>query len=246
MELHVALTIAAAGLVAGIFNGVVGGASLVMFPILVALGIPPTGAVMTNIIGLGLGNAFSVAAHVGKRRALLLRWRRPALVTCAGALVGAVLLRATPERLFNLFVPILVAFATLTMLMPRPEAKWQDSGHPHTNGRLLATGVYGGYFNAGIGVIAMAVLARDGRLDMREVAIIKNVVVSAASVVTATFFLLTGGVPLGPAATLFVAGGAGGYIGGRVIDRLDPAILRWLVIAMGAGSTVYLTLRLLG
>lgn len=245
MELHVALTIAAAGLVAGIFNGVVGGASLVMFPILVALGIPPTGAVMTNIIGLGLGNAFSVLAHVRSRRAMLLRWRRAAVITCAGALVGAVLLRATPEHLFNLLVPVLVAFATLTMLLPKPEAKWQQHGHPHTQVRLWFTGIYGGYFNAGIGVIAMAVLARDGRLDMREVAIIKNLVVSVASVVTAAFFLATGGVPLVPAATLFVAAGTGGYIGGRVIDRLDPVLLRKLVIAMGAASTVYLTLRLL-
>jgi len=245
MDLHVGLTIAAAGLVAGIVNGVVGGASLVMFPILVALGITPTGAVMTNVLGLGMGNAFSVFAHVGKRRAMLLQWRKPALFTTVGALIGAALLLQTPERVFNLIVPVLVAFATLTMLLPKPEARWHGDGHPHTNGRLWLTGVYGGYFNAGIGVIAMAVLARDGRLDMREVAVIKNLVVSAASIVTGVFFLSTGAVPLGPAATLFAAAGAGGYVGGRVIDRLDPDLLRWLVIAMGAGSTVYLTVRLL-
>lgn len=245
MELHVGLVIVAAGLVAGIVNGVVGGASLVVFPILVALGIPPTNAVMTNIVGLGLGNAFSVLSHVRRRRALLRAWRRPALYTCAGALVGAVLLHRTPERLFAILVPILVAFATATMLLPRPQARYEVHGHPHTNGRLLLSGIYGGYFNAGIGVIAMAVLARDGRLDMRETAIIKNLVVAVASAVTSAFFIATGAVPLAPALLLLAAAGAGGYLGGRVIDRIDPGLLRWLVVAMGVGSTVYLTLRAL-
>jgi uncharacterized membrane protein YfcA len=245
MDLHVGIIIAVAGLIAGLINGVVGGASLMTFPILVATGLPPISAVVTNTIGMGGGNTFALLPHLRSRRALLKRWVRPALITGFGGFCGAILLRISPERVFAMLVPALVLFATLTMLLPAPEVKPHGPGSRHTNWRLGMSGVYCGYFGSGMGVISMAVLARDGRLDMREVAIIKNLVIATANAVASAFFIATGSVSWGRALLLFASSALGGYLSGSVIDRSRPDVLRWLVIAIGLGSTLYLTARLL-
>ena len=245
MDLHVGIIIAVAGLIAGLINGVVGGASLMTYPILVATGLSPVSAVVTNTLGMGGGNLFAIIPHLRSRRVLLRKWLLPAGVTAIGGVFGGVLLKISPERLFAILVPALVLFATLTMLAPRPMLQPHGPGHPHTNARLAMSGVYCGYFGSGMGVISMAVLARDGRLDMREVAIIKNLVIASANSAVSVFFILSGPVSWLRAGLLFVSSALGGYLSGRVIDRSKPEALRWLVVAIGLGSTIYLTLRLL-
>ena len=243
MDLHVLAVIAGAGLIAGLINGVVGGASLMTFPVLVATGLSPVSAAVTNIVGMGGGNMFAIIPHARTRRVLLRSWVRSALLTGAGALMGAALLLHSPERVFEAIVPVLVAFATITMLLPKPALQPHGPGHPHTNWRLWISGLYSGYFGSGMGVISMAVLARDGRLDMREVAIVKNLVIATANTVATVFFLFAGPVHFTKAAVLFASSGLGGFLSGRVIDRSNPEFLRWLVVCIGAGSSLYLTLR---
>jgi hypothetical protein len=245
MDLHVGIIIALAGLIAGLINGVVGGASLMTFPVLVATGLSPISAVVTNIVGMGGGNVFAIIPHLRSRRVLLRRWWPSAVLTGAGALLGAVLLMVSPERFFELVAPALVLFATLTMLMPKPLIEPLGPGHPHTNWRLALSGVYCGYFGSGMGVISIAVLARDGRLDMRQVAIIKNLVIATANTVATVFFIAAGPVSWAHAGLLFGSSATGGYLSGRVIDRSRPDILRWLVVAIGICSSLYLALRVL-
>lgn len=242
--MHVLVILAVVGVIAGLINGVVGGASLMTFPLLVATGLSPVHAAVTNIVGMGGGNTFALMPHARTRRPLLRAWLRPAIITGTGAAVGATLLRISPERFFASIVPVLVALATLTMLLPKPALQPHGPGHPHTNWRLWGSGVYCGYFGSGMGVISIAVLARDGRLDMREVAIIKNLVIATANTVASVYFLAIGGVDLPRATTLFLASGLGGFLSSRVIDRSNPELLRWLVVLIGAVSSVYLTLRL--
>ncbi len=245
MDLHVLLAVAAIGLIAGLINGVVGGASLMTFPVLVATGLAPVNAAMTNIVGMGGGNLFALVPHRHSKRPLLRRWMQAAAITGLGALLGAILLLVSPDKVFEAIVPVLVAFATATMLLPKVVLEPHGSGHPHTSARLFVSGVYSGYFGSGMGVISIAVLARDGRLDMREVAIIKNLVIAAANTVASVFFLCTGHVDVLRATVLFASSGLGGFLSARVIDRSNPDLLRWLVVLIGAGSSLYFALRLL-
>jgi uncharacterized membrane protein YfcA len=156
-----------AGLVAGAVNAVADGGSLITFPSLVATGLPPVVANVTNAIAVAPGYVASVAGSGAdlrgqRRRALTLV---PAAVV--GSLGGAALLLLTPARTFEVVVPFLVLAATaLLAFQPRIQ---RVVGHPaHISPRrrmvtlqllTLLGAVYGGYFGGALGVILVAVLA---------------------------------------------------------------------------------------
>lgn len=245
MGLHDVLFIGIAGLVAGLINGVVGGASLMTFPVLVATGLAPVSAAVTNTVGIGGANVFALIPHRRSMAWAFKAWRRGAIWTAIGAAIGAFLLLALPERVFEVVVPFFVFFATLAMMRRLPNHQPESDGHPHTNTRLGLAGIYSGYFGSGMGIIAMAILANDGRLDMRGVSVVKNYVIAVANTVATVYFLPSGETAWVHAGILFITSATGGYLSGMWLDRLDPTFLRRVVIAVGLIATVYLTLRLM-
>ena len=233
-----------AGLLAGLINGVVGGASLMTFPVLVATGLSPVLAAVTNTVGIGGANVFALIPHRKTMGWAFKAWRRGATWTAIGAAFGAFLLLALPERTFEIIVPIFVFFATLAMMKRLPEHQPESEGHRHTDARLGLAGIYSGYFGSGMGIIAMAILANDGRLDMRGVSVVKNYVIAVANTVATVYFIFSGETAWFQAGILFVTSSIGGYLSGRMLDRLNQTLLRWTVVAVGLISTVYLTARL--
>lgn len=244
MHLHDTLIVGVAGLIAGLINGVVGGASLLTFPVLVATGLAPVQAAVTNTVGIGGANVFALIPHRKSMRWAFVAWRRGAFFTAVGAALGAFLLLALPERVFEVVVPVFVFLATMAMLRRLPEHQPDGNGHPHTEARLAAAGVYSGYFGSGMGIIAMAILANDGRLDMRGVSVVKNYVIAIANTVATIYFLPSGQTAWAQAGVLFATSALGGYLSGRLLDRLNQTFLRWVVVMVGLVSTVFLTLRL--
>lgn len=244
MHLHDTLVIGFVGLIAGLINGVVGGASLMTFPVLVATGLAPVQAAVTNTVGIGGANVFALIPHRRSMRPAFTAWRRAAIYTAIGAAFGAFLLLALPARVFEVVVPVFVFFATLAMMRKLPVHQPDGEGNPHTEARLAAAGIYSGYFGSGMGIIAMAILANDGRLDMRSVSVVKNYVIAVANTVATIYFLPSGETAWAQAGVLFVTSALGGYASGRVLDHLNQKLLRIVVIVVGLISTVYLTLRL--
>lgn len=245
MEVAAAIAVAVAGLLAGLINGVVGGASLLTFPVLVATGLAPVSAAVTNTVGIGAANIFALIPHRHSMRWAFSAWRRGAMWTAIGAAFGAFLLLALPARVFELVVPVFVFFATLAMLRRLPEHQPDGDGHRHTNARLGLAGIYSGYFGSGMGIIAMAILANDGRLDMRGVSVVKNYVIAIANTVATIYFIPSGETAWIHAGLLFGSSAIGGYLSGRMLHRLNQTILRWTVVVVGFASTIYLSLRLL-
>src|SRR5215210_2079187 len=156
--------VAAAGFAAGGINAVVGSGTLVTFPVLLAVGLPPVTATMPNSLGLVPGNltgAIGYRRELRGQRRLLLRLF-PASVL--GALTGAFLLLHLPASAFEAIVPGLVALAVvLVAVQPLLQSRLADrrarlgtGADPHVGGGRLAaliagayaTGTYGGYFAA--------------------------------------------------------------------------------------------------
>jgi hypothetical protein len=244
------LLVLAAGLVAGILSSTVGVASLVSFPTLVAIGLPPVVANVSNTLGLAPGGVSGAVgyhrelrAHPGLAGAILL--------CCAvGAVAGAALLLGLPPGVFEAVVPWLILLTCLLVgAQPRISA-WLRRRHgdevpperltmsPLTTGFAALTGVYGGYFGAGAGVMMVAVLGLGTDLELRFVNALKTVSLMAGNVVAGLVFVIVAD-PAWDAVVLLAAGSVvGGYVGARVGRRLPDGLFRTLVVVAGVVAAI--------
>ena len=232
------LFLLAAGVVAGVVGTAGGITSLIAYPALLAVGIPPLAANVTNsvaLLGSGLGSALRAGPDVTGHGRTLRVWG-PACVLLS--LAGAILLVVTPGAVFDRIVPFLVAAASVALLLQPSIAEWQERGG-HTAGRaaiaISGTGVsvYNGYFGAGSGILMIALLLLTTEPVLHRANSLKNVILFAADLLPAVLFAVVGTVvwraalPLGAGALL------GGLIGPAIARRVPPGLLRILIAACG-------------
>jgi uncharacterized protein len=243
-----------AGMLAGIINGIVGSGTLITFPVLVALGLPPVTANGTNTTGLFPG---SFSSTWPSRHELWPRRRRLwplALVSFVFALGGALLVIVLPAAVFSRVVPWLIGAAVVLVavqpwvvrrLNARDSARETPQGPPSPGllAAIACTGTYGGYFGAAQGVMLLAVLGVLDDTDPRRANGVKNLLASLANTAAAIVFIATGRV-VWPAALAITAGAViGGYIGGHGARRLPQWMFRVLIIAVGVIAMLALALR---
>jgi uncharacterized membrane protein YfcA len=243
-----ALAIVAAGVAAGAVNAVVGSGTLITFPVLIALGYAPLLANVSNNVGLVPG---AVAGAVGYRRELRgQRARMIGLGACsvAGGIAGAILLLALPASAFDAIVPGLIALAiVLVIAQPRLSAllahrRRDDSERsPVVRGLVAASGVYGGYFGAGQGIILIAILGIAIRDELQRLNGLKNVLAGLVNLTAGIVFVFAADIDWAVAG--LIAGGsiAGGILGARYGRRLSPTALRALIVVLGTVAIVRLT-----
>jgi uncharacterized membrane protein YfcA len=243
--------LAGAGLAAGAVNAMAGGGSLITFPALIAAGLAPVAANVTNSLSVAPGY---VASVVGSRHDLGGQKHRVLTllpIAVIGSVVGCVLLLATPARAFEVVVPFLVLGAT-ALLAFRTRLQ-HVVGHPAhlsparrrlTLVTLTGLGaVYGGYFGAALGVMLVAVLALVLDERLQRVNALKNVISAIVGLVTVVVFALFGPVSWLGVAIVAPAAMAGGYLGALVARRLPATVLRWVIVAFGATIGVVLLVR---
>jgi hypothetical protein len=249
-----------AGVAAGAMNAVVGAGTLVTFPTLLALGVPPILANVSNTVGLVSG---SVAGAYGYRSTLIGHRRlvvRVVAASTAGSILGAVLLLALPSRTFEFVVPVLlIASAVLAAIQPRvagavarrreakAEAAGEDLAPVHGGLWLLlgvaATGVYGGYFGAAQGVILLAILGIFVAGNLNEVNGIKNILAATANAVAAVIFIFATEIDWGIAALVAIGATIGGGLGGRYGRRLPSGALRALIVVIAVVAAIWQLLK---
>ncbi len=244
MDLLHALLLVGAGVVGGGLATLVGGASVVTFPALLAVGLPPVEAVASNLVALVPGLLMYVVTDhkqlppFGRALVVLV------LTSLLGAIVGAVLLLATPNRVFEFIVPILLGFATVLFALGPRISIWLRKRTMKRHGReprfdaasipiLLPVSIYGGYFGAGAGVMLLVVFSIWSAGDYRVANVTKNLITSLNSLVAASVFAVQGVVNW-RAATLMMAGGLVGSMFGSRISRIAPReLIQILVVGMG-------------
>jgi uncharacterized membrane protein YfcA len=231
--------VAATGLLVGVINGMAGGASIISYPVLLAAGLSPLSAVVTNAVGVTSANFMALRVHAERLPIVLRQNRSLVLASVAGTTIGAAALLALPERTLERAIPFLMLLATMTLLIPtRSHGNGLGVGRETT--LIFGTGLYCGYFGPGQGVMVAATLARDPRRGPAELNAVKNAVVGVTAMVSNVAYAFSGHVHWPLAATLAVGAGAGGYLGGHLSLRLHPAVYRGLLFAVGAGATTWL------
>lgn len=239
-----------AGLLAGGINAVAGGGSLVSFPALLALGLPPLSANVTNSVAVWPGY---VGTSWGYRRELADQRRRllglvPAAVL--GAAAGSALLLVTSQDAFARIVPVLVVLGSLLLALQGRVTErvrtWPGAG-AGARSPLLQLGIglaatYGAYFGGGLGVVLLACLGlfvADGLQRLNGLKSALSLVVNAVALLA---FSVLGPVDWSTVAVLAPAALLGGYLGARLARRLDPGRLRAVVVVFGLVVGVALAL----
>lgn len=244
-----------AAVAAGALNAVVGAGTLITFPTLLALGVPPVVANVSNTVGLVPGSA---AAAYGFRHTLAGRGRvlgRLVGASTVGGITGGALLLVLPDRSFELIVPaLLIGAGALAAVQPRVAA-WVASRREvngtiaYTDGSPLlflgvaASGVYGGYFGAAQGVILLGLLGVALGGPMNDLNGIKNVLAGLANLVSAVLFVLVADVDWAVAAVVAAGAILGGGLGGRYGRRLPSRALRALVVVVAVIAAAWQLLR---
>jgi uncharacterized protein len=241
---------ALAAVAAGAVNALAGGGTLVTFPTLTALGLPPVAANVTNTIALAPGH---LGATLAQRRDLSgQRARVVRLVPAAvlGGLAGGLLLLLLSERVFRQLVPWLILLAAGLLAVQEPVRAWllrrlrahDRSSPPAGPGRasetiavlpVFAASVYGGYFGAGLSVIVLAALGLLIEDSLTRLNATKQAIGFAANTAAAALFLFSGQVHWPAAVVMTVGAVAGGALGGRLAGRVRPSTLRAVVVAVG-------------
>jgi uncharacterized protein len=244
------VAVAAAGFAAGGINAVVGSGTLVTFPVLLAVGLPPVTATVSNSLGLVPGN---LAGSLGYRRELAgQRWLLLRLLpgSVLGALTGAFLLLHLPASSFEAIVPVLIGLAVVLVAVQPAIAKALRARRPEDDGAeqhvgpgrmaalfagAYATGTYGGYFAASQGVLQIGIFGLLLRESLQRLNAIKNVLTTAVNGVAAAAYVVVANDRVDWRASALIAVGAiaGGYTGARFGRRLPAAVLRTAIVVLG-------------
>ena len=239
-----ALGAGGAGLAAGLINAVAGGGTLVSFPVLVALGVPTVSANITNTVALCPGYLGGAAAQRHDLAENRDRLRSLLPAAAAGGLTGSVLLVVSPERLFRNLIPYLILVACALLAGQPLIKKWLGAtsqarpGSPLLVVAVFLCAVYGGYFGAGLGIMLLAVLGLALHDPLVRVNALKQVLSFVINVLAALFFLFSGKVFWAFAAVMAVTSLIGGHLGGRLVGRLNPVVLRTVVVLFGLGAAI--------
>lgn len=243
-----------AAFAAGGVNALAGGGTLLSFPMLLALGVPPVSANVTNTVSLSPGYFGGTLAQRddlrGQRRRLYVLMP----VAAVGGLIGGALLLHTPDRVFEVLVPILILGAVVVLALGDQVKRRVANRISHAHGAaeellrpaigVFVASIYGGYFGGGLGIIVLAVLGVVLVDTMTRLNALKQCTSLVVNACAALFFLTSGHVVWSAAAVMCVAALAGGFSGGRIAHRVSAATLQRIVLAIGVLVAVGYTINL--
>jgi hypothetical protein len=246
MTIYEVIALLAAGIGGGIAGTMASVASVVSYPALLALGLPPLAANVTNTMSLIFcvpGAVLGARPELAGQRPRILKF---GAVLAAGGAAGAAVLLLAPPGAFALAVPVLISSAAvLVLLQPRLRALSPRPGAEHSRGRLavlFCVACYLGYFGAAGGVLVLAALAATLTEPLIRVNAIKNVISGAANLIAASLFALFAPVDWAFVPPLAAGFLIGGYAGQRLARHLPVTVLRVIVALAGLALAVRLGL----
>jgi uncharacterized membrane protein YfcA len=239
-----------AGVLGGVINSIAGGGSFITFPALLFVGIPPVSANATNTFASCFGylsGTYAFRGDIRKHRKSLPLF---VLTGLAGGIAGAWLLLQTPEALFREAIPWLLLLATLMFVFGgrlNLALRQVAEHHRHASlaGRLLlilllfGVSLYGGFFNAGLGIIILSYLALAGYSDIHAMNGLKLLLSSVISLIAILLFVFDGVIAWYQGTLVLLGTLVGGYVAAHASRSLPQRHVRQFVILASVGITLY-------
>jgi uncharacterized membrane protein YfcA len=242
-----------AAVAAGAVNALAGGGTLITFPTLLALGVAPITANVTNTVALCPG---FLGGILGQFKDLTGQKRRFWIflgVSAVGGVLGSILLLRTGERIFMALVPYLILTASfmlalqglLRMWLVRRSAETDVKSGSETWAVVLVSlaSVYGGYFGVAMSVVVLSLLGWLINDSLTRLNAIKQAVAFGANAAAAVIFIFSGRVAWSIAAVMAAGALIGGVLGGRLAGHIKPDTLRWTVVCIGFTLSVIYFMR---
>jgi len=241
--------LAIAAVAAGLINALAGGGSLITFPTLMAVGIPPVMANVTNTVALCPGYLGATLAqkkdlHGQQKRIQLLL---PSAVI--GGIIGGILLLNSSDQVFDRLIPFLILLAAALLAFQDTLRSWLQRRQGDENGHIpeifavlpiALASIYGGYFGAGLGVIELAILGLFLKDNLTRLNALKQLLSLVVNVAASWFFLFSNQVYWSAAIVIAIGSLIGGLLGGKLARIISPSYLRWTVVILSIiTATVY-------
>lgn len=239
-----------AGFFGGIINSIAGGGSFITFPALLFVGVPPISANATNTFASCAGYLSGSFAFRQELSAYKKQLPKIIFISLIGGIIGAWLLLQTPENVFRTAIPWLLLFATLIFAFGgklNNTLKRVSASHRHASLMgglllmlmLLGVCIYGGFFNAGLGIVILSYLALAGYTDINVMNGVKLLVSSAVSLIAIALFIYHGTIAWYEGSMVLSGTLAGGYYAAHYSRQLPQRYVRRFVIGASAGITIY-------
>jgi len=254
VTLQTILMLFGTGIIGGMMAAMVGGASVITFPVMLAAGLPPVMATASNLVAVSPGNFLAAMSDRSQLPPFNRAFIGLVFASVLGALIGAMLLIATPARMFEVLIPLLLGFSTVLFAFAKPITQRLRARALARGGReprmsvtsipvLLPISVYGGYFGAGVGVLLLGVMSFATGGDYRAANVVKNFVAALNTFVAAFYFVAHGAVSWPPTLVMMAGCLIGGYFGGRLARTVRQEIMRIVVVVVGAALTAVFAWR---
>ena len=241
-----------AAVAAGLINALAGGGSLITFPTLMAVGIPPVMANVTNTVALCPGYLGATLAqkkdlHGQQKRIQLLL---PSAVI--GGIIGGILLLNSSDKVFERLIPFLILLAAALLAFQDTLRSWLQRRQGDENGHIpeifavlpiALASIYGGYFGAGLGVIELAILGLFLKDNLTRLNALKQLLSLVVNVAASWFFLFSNQVYWSAAIVIAIGSLIGGLLGGKLARIISPSYLRWTVVILSIIIAIVYFLR---
>ena len=244
--------LAIAAVAAGLINALAGGGSLITFPTLMAVGIPPVMANVTNTVALCPGHLGATLAqkkdlHGQQKRIRLLL---PSAVI--GGIIGGILLLNSSDKVFERLIPFLILLAAALLAFQDTLRSWLQRRQGDENGHIpeifavlpiALASIYGGYFGAGLGVIELAILGLFLKDNLTRLNALKQLLSLVVNVAASWFFLFSNQVYWSAAIVVAIGSLIGGLLGGKLARIISPSYLRKTVVILSIITAIVYWLR---
>ncbi|MEZ9232329.1 sulfite exporter TauE/SafE family protein [Vibrio amylolyticus] len=238
-----------AGIFGGILNSIAGGGSFITFPALLAFGVPPIAANATNTFAVSAGyvsGAYGFRQELKSDSQLL----KTIVISSIGGVMGAYMLLSIPDSTFLNSIPWLLGFATLLFIFGKRIQSFFIHILPSNKSPsvitlialpalLLLTSAYGGFFNAGLGVVALSYLVLAGYSNIHQMNGLKLVISTCVSVSAILVFVTEGLIDWARGSAVLTGTLVGGYLAARVSQKVPPSYIWYFVATSSTVVTAY-------